>query len=124
MPPKFHRYRDMAIKAVDDVMAETVKLSFLDKGAVDASRPALEIKAVLRVGNSKASSMAGGTAKSWNTRIAAGKAEVHIDRATYPDVVLRVGDAVRAMDRPGLPWFEVLSVNDRGFRLVAELGEA
>ncbi|MGY6705920.1 hypothetical protein [Roseinatronobacter sp.] len=123
MPPRFHEYRDKAIAAVDVVMAETVKLSFLKDSAVDPNRPAVHIQAVLRVGDTKNTNMTGGRAQSWRTRLAAGTAEIHIDRATYPDVMLREGDAVRALDRIGLPWFEVLLVNDRGHRLVAELGE-
>jgi hypothetical protein len=58
-------------------------------------------------------------------RIAAGEAEAHLDRATYAGPEIRKGDKLRAVERPGTPFFEVLRVADRGHgRLVLHLGEA
>lgn len=112
------------VAGVDRAFSEIVRLSFLKNGAVDPSRPAADIQAVLRVGGGKETNIAGVSASSWRTKLAAGKAELHIDRRTYPDLVVRAGDAVRATSRVGKPWWDVLRVDDRGDgRLVLELGE-
>jgi hypothetical protein len=125
LPARFHAIRDRAIAANDRVYAEPVRLAFLLNGAADPSRPAREIEAILRVGGGKNTSVAGTNDGSWRTRIIAGKAELHVDRTVYPDIVARVQDKVRALARPGQPWFEVSAVDDRGStRLVLQLNQA
>jgi len=120
----FHELRDRVVAAVDKAFAEPVKLSFLKDGRVDPDRAAVEIEAVLRVGGGKETSVSGGRGSSWRTKLAAGKAELHIDRVTYPALKIFAGDAVKALSRPGEPWFEVSRVDDRGDnRLVLELSE-
>ncbi len=124
MPARFEGLRDRVLAAVDHVFAEPVKLSFIKNGAVDPDRDAVEVEAPLRVGGGKESAADGGIGRSWRTKLAAGKGELHIDRATYTGPPVRPGDAVQALSRPGRPWFEVLRVDDRGeTRLVLELGE-
>lgn len=124
LPSRFQQIRDRTVAAVDTVFAEPVKLSFLKDGEVDPGRPAVEITAVLRVGGGKESSLAPGTSRAWRSKLAAGKAELHIDRSRYAGPDLQSGDRVRALARRGQPWFEVLRVDDRGdTRLVLELGE-
>ncbi|WEK06859.1 MAG: hypothetical protein P0Y65_20685 [Candidatus Devosia phytovorans] len=121
---RFQALRDRSAAIVDQQFAEPVKLSFLKGGAVDQARPAVEIDAPLRVGGGKETNADGGVGRSWRTQLAAGKAELHIDRATYVGPSIKSGDAVQALSRPGQPWFEVLRVDDRGeTRLVLELGE-
>ncbi len=116
--------RQRTLAAVDRTFAEPVRLSFLVRGNVDPSRPAIDISAPLRVGGGEQTNIAGGFAQSWRTQLAAGKAELHIDRATYSGPEIKAGDRVRAISRPGMPWFEILRVDDRGdTRLVLELGE-
>ena len=116
--------RSRIVAAVDRTFAEQVRLSFLRRGVVDADRPARVIRAVLRVGSGDERNLSGGMAQDWSTRIAAGKAELHIDRSAYPDVILREDDRVCALDRPGQPWFQVQRIDDRGdTRLVLALGE-
>lgn len=121
---RFHQIRDRVVAAVDHSFAEPVKLSFLKNETPDPDRAAVEIDAVLRVGGGKETNMEGGRGASWRTRLAAGKAELHIDRVTYPELIIRKGDNVQALSRPHQPWFGVLRVDDRGDnRLVLELGE-
>ena len=116
--------RAMALAAVDEAFAETVRLSFLKSGAADPARPARDIQAVLRVGEGKISNIAGGSGSTWRTRLIADKAELHINRTTYAGPVIAVGDRVRATSRPGSPWFEVGGIDDRGdTRLVLQLNE-
>jgi len=123
-PARYHQLRDRALAAVDHVFAEPVRLSFLKDGAVDPSRSMVEIEAVLRVGGGKETMVSGGRDRDWRSRITAQRAELHIDRAKYPDIVSRRGDRIKALARPGEPWFEVLEVDDRGMsRLILQLGE-
>jgi len=124
VPTRLQGIRDRTLAAVDAVFAEPVRLSFLKAGDVDPSRPAVNIEALLRVGGGSETQLSGGYGKSWRTQLAAGKAELHINRAIYSGPAPRSGDRVQARARPGEPWFEVLRVDDRGeTRLVLELGE-
>lgn len=124
-PARYHSVRDEILAGVDDVFAEPVLLKFNKGGTSDPSRPSIEIEAILRVGDGKESSASGNTTSAvWRTRITAGRSELHIDRAKYPDLKFDDGDEVRALSRIGEPWFEVLGVDDRGMtRLVLQLGE-
>lgn len=123
-PARFHAVRDRVLRQVDQKFAEPVRLSFMKGGAVDPNRPMVEIEAILRVGGGKETSVAGGRNSAWRSRITAQRAELHIDRAKYPTLVARQHDKVKALARPGEPWFEVLAVDDRGeTRLVLQLGE-
>lgn len=122
---RFHDIRDKALADVDRVMAEPVRLTFFASKKPDPSRPQTEIEAVLRTGGGAVSGVAGNQSQAWRGRIAAQKAELHIDRRTYDGPPIRQGDIVRALARLGEPRFEVLHVDDRGHtRLVLELGEA
>lgn len=122
---RFHRLRDRSMAVNDWSFAEPVRLSFFKDGVLDPNRPAIEIEAILRVGGGKETSVAGGTDKSWRTRIVAQRAELHIDRTKLSSsIVVRQRDKVRALARQGQPWFEVFVVEDRGgTRLVLQLGE-
>ena len=121
---RFHEVRDRVLAATDKAFAEPVRLTFLKDGALDPNRPSLEIEAVLRVGGGDENNMAGGYAQSWRTQLAAGKSELHINKATYTGPAIDPGDRVRALSRSGHPLFEVLRVDDRGeSRLVLALGE-
>lgn len=120
----FHAIRDRAIAAVDLVMAEEVRLLFLDKhGKSDTSRTNVNVRGILRVGGGGARSPTGGT--SWESRIAAGRAEFHIDRSEYGDrPMLRNDDKIKAVERDGNPLFEVSRIDDRHHgRLIIELSE-
>jgi len=122
---RYHTLRDAVLSAVDHVHAEPVLIRYLKGGVADPARPAVEIEAVLRVGGGKETAVAGGQERSWRTRITAQRAELHIDPVAWPGIDARTGDEVRALARPGQPWFEVLAVDDRGSsRLVLQLGES
>jgi len=122
---RFHALRDRILAVVDDKFAEPVFLSFLKNGTVDPARQAMEIEAVLRVGGGKETAVEGGRSSDWRSRIQAQRAELSIDRAKYPGIVPRQGDKVKALARPGEPWFEILAIDDRSMtRLVLQMGEA
>ena len=125
LPARFHALRDRTVAAVDQVFAEPVLLKFNKGGSADKDRSSVQIEAVLRVGGGKETAASGNRIDAaWRTRISAQRAELHIDRTKYPAISSRPGDEVRALARPGEPWFEVLAVDDRGMsRLVLQLGE-
>ncbi|MFD2814950.1 hypothetical protein ACFSYD_11915 [Paracoccus aerius] len=75
----FQQIQADAIRAVDAVMSEILR-HFPLAGKADATRTQSDIKGVLRVGRNKEASVTGGAAASWSQRIAAGKAELHLDR--------------------------------------------
>jgi len=121
VPAPFHAIRDQAIAQVDATLAEEVDLFFLSGGVTDLSRNTVTAQAVLRVGSRDSVAPKG----AWGSRIAAGKAEAHIARASYDGPEIRKGDKLRAIERAGEPFFEVLRVADRDHgRLVLHLGEA
>lgn len=114
----------MTTRATDAVFAEPLRIAFLVKGRDDPARPDIEITAPLVVGAGKIDSAAG-RVQSWGSRIASGKAQVHITRADYQGPVIRKGDKVRALDRRGMPWWEVNQVDDRdAVRIILHLTEA
>ena len=50
---------------------------------------------------------------------------LRIDREVNPDLVIRKGDKVTALERAGKPVFEIKFVNDRShLRLICDLGDA
>lgn len=121
---RFHQLRNRTLAEVDRFRAEPVKLSFFNDGALDPSRPAKDIEAILRADAGKDALVSGGSDRDWRSRVAAQASELHIDRAKYPGIALKKGDKVKALARPGQPWFEVLSIDDRSEpRLVLKLGE-
>jgi hypothetical protein len=116
--------RDETLAEVDEEFAEHVGLFFLKNGAADPDRPKIEIDAPLRTGEKAITDLSGGNLAAWKGEVAAAVGRLAINRATYSGPPIRRGDKVRALDRPGQPWFEVLFVDDRSHtRLVAVLGE-
>lgn len=102
---------------------ESVHLKFNRNGVADPDRPAVTISAILHVGGDDSIPL-GSSVDRFRTRLSAGKAELFIDRSTYTGPVPVLKDEVRAMDRAGKPWFEVLSISDRYSNLlVLSLGE-
>lgn len=126
LPARFHRLRDRSMAINDKAFAEPVRLSFFGSdGRLDPTQPLREIEAILRVGGGEATSVGGSGSTSWRTRIVGRKGELHIDRTKYPDLDVRTRDMVRALARPGQPWFEVAIVDARGStRLVLQLNMA
>lgn len=124
---RFHRLRDLSMTHNDRVFAEPLWFSFFVPGkmsnALDVTRPEREIEGILRVDQGKAPATP--SSRKSQLRIHAQKAEAYIDRSKYPDLVVRSGDRVQALARPGQPWFEVAETDDRtDGRLVLHLDEA
>lgn len=115
IPARYHGLRDRVIAAVDGVFAEPVRISPMKGGMTDPDRSQVVIEAPLRTNDAKEGSPSGGqNDRTWRARIAAQTAELHVDRQTYPTLVIAAGDKIRALSRPGEPVFEVVHVDTRG----------
>lgn len=119
--PDIAAIREKMFRAVDRVFAQTLDHFPQKNGAADAGRAKTDFTGVLRVGTAKSDNIPG---RSWGSRIAAGEAVLHIDRAQNPGITFKTGDRIRANGIPGTPFFEVLRVDDRDEgRLQMSLGE-
>jgi hypothetical protein len=119
------RLERMVDKAVDSAWSEQLRIFPVRQAvAVPGSTP-VTIKAILMVGSSVASDMAGAAPNSGEVTLAAGEAHIFIDRSRYPALDIREGYSVRAIDRDGQPWFYVRWVDDRDTtRISVRMGEA
>ncbi|WP_274626569.1 hypothetical protein [Arvimicrobium flavum] len=116
--------RQMVTATIDTLFAERVLLSFLNKERVDESRPAREISAKLVLGVESADGLFEGRRQGDVVAITGRRSQLFIDRTAYPDLMVRKGDKVRALEMAGQPWFAVSSVDGRHpSRLVLELGD-
>ena len=125
MPARYISIRDRVQKAVDKTFAEEVELKFLKGGVSDAERENTNVTAPLRTRDVAAKNLSGGMAQKWKTKIAAAGGTLSISRVSYVGPIPQKGDKVRAIERPGQPFFEVLDIDDRSHaRLVLMLGDA
>lgn len=109
---------------VDDVWSETIRHLPLVAGLQDQTRGAAELAAVIRTGDRGSEGMGFGRGSRDRTSIAAAGGYLRIDRIANPDVTIRKGDKIVALDRDSAPAFEILSVDDRShLRLICELGD-
>ena len=124
MPPRFQKHRDRLLEVVDRELSETIEVKFLVGQAVDPARPAQDIRCILRSKREETASVTGGKSETWKRDASATPSQLHIDYAVWATIDLRKGDKVRATDRPGQPWFEVLAIDDRAHpRAIVSLGE-
>ncbi|WP_099864726.1 hypothetical protein [Pararhizobium haloflavum] len=121
---RYHGLRDDIAEAIDEEFGELVKIWPKKDGVTDPERANLTIIAVVRTRPEQRNNLAGGRTRNWNASVSAGTTELRIAIGRYPEIRLRRGDIVEAVEREGGPLFEVLSVQDRSHvRLIAELGE-
>ena len=108
---------------VDATFGETVAFHPKANGTDDPDRDASEIVAVLCTGE-RGDAIGGERRKTIRVGVNASGGSLRIDRTAYPDLVVRQDDRIRAIERAGQPWFDVLSVDDRShLRLILELGD-
>lgn len=106
--------RAAVVAAVDRAFAEPVRLSFFKGETVDPTREKIEIAAVIRTASEEPQSVQSGPTSGWRTQVAPGEAELAVDASTYRGPPIRTGDRVCALDRPGRPWWKIVSAGDRG----------
>lgn len=109
----------------DDLWGEQLLLCCMKNNIVDNGRKEVEIRGILRVSDESSQKADGGKSNSWHVGFAGTSSVLFINRAAWPDIIIKKGDKIRAFERHGSPWFIVISVNDRDHRrLKVELGEA
>ncbi|EEE36275.1 hypothetical protein RKLH11_108 [Rhodobacteraceae bacterium KLH11] len=117
--------RDELKAEVDDVMAETIRHLPLFRGQQDTDRDPVEFFAPLRTGDREGQYPSFGRGNTSRSGVAADGGYLRIDRTTFPDLVIRQGDKIVALDRLSEPVFEILHVDDRShLRLICELGDS
>lgn len=117
--------RDLVVAGNDRHFAEALSLEYRDGAQPDRSREDRLISAVLRTRDEATVNISGGRGADWKSEVRAGGAKVFVDLARYPDLQLKKGDVVRAIDRPGRPRWKVVDVDARAHdRLVVELTDA
>ena len=115
----------LTIEAVDSQLAEAIEHFPLRNNSTDPDRARSTLTGVLRVGLSKPRNAAGGNSGSWSGRISSGTAEAHINAVSAALPVIRQHDKLRAIDRIGQPFFEIVDITDRqDGRIVLHLGVA
>ncbi|MCX2722608.1 hypothetical protein [Roseibium salinum] len=108
----------------DKEFAERVRISGWVQGREDPDREPREIDAVLRTNTRADQNLSGDRSGTFATDIRTGGATLRIDQVAYPDLDIRKGDTVVALERPGLPEWEVSSVDPRGRgRMIVNLGD-
>ncbi|MBO9424686.1 hypothetical protein J7444_08135 [Labrenzia sp. R4_1] len=123
--PVFDQFRRELHSQTDGMWAEQVRIVAFKEGREDPARPAVVIEAVLRVNSRSNQNLAGDRSGDWSANVRTGGAELRIDRAKYPDLVLEKDDKVFALERPGAPVWRVSSVDSRGHgRVIVHLGDS
>lgn len=104
-------------RTITGAFGDNVRIAFMHSGAVDPTRAAVTVRAVLHViGGDPVRT---GPGDYYRGNVATHTAELLLDRSTYTGPIPIRGDKVQALDRAGQPWFEVASVSDRFTNLIA-----
>lgn len=118
-------YKEELRAEVDDVWAELIRHLPQNGGQPDADREKAEFSAPMRTGERGVERVNFGRGNNSRAGVAAAGGQLRVDRSAYPELILRKGDKVVALDRVGRPIFEVQHVDDRShLRLICDLGDA
>lgn len=116
--------KNKALAINDDLWGENFLLCCLKQGVVDPERAEIMIRGILRMSGDRTQKADGGKSNGWHVPVNATSSTLYIDRMSWPNLIVKVGDKVKALERVGEIWFKVVSVNDRDYsRLKLELGE-
>jgi hypothetical protein len=108
-------------RANDKVFAERVELKFKRDGVSDPDRADRIISAALKYGTSDREGLGGGNTREWVGTFASQDAILIIDRQRYPDLIMRTGDRVRALEDGNRATFHVEHFQKRSGRLIVKL---
>lgn len=121
---RYHRARNKVLKAVDKCHAEPIRICPLKNGDTDPDREIVEIEAVLRVNQIPGKGPTGGVSGNWKSSVDAIPAKLQVDRAVYADLIIKKGDTIVALSRPGQPSWTAENPNNQGAaRYIIELSE-
>lgn len=115
----WHRLTALAARAADRLFGEPVRLSFLDDGLMDTTRPPLDVRAQIHLPGERDVAPARGGA-SFSTQVVGNAGLLIIHKASL-GCALRQGDLVRASGRDGQPWFDILAVDESIDQVVAQI---
>ncbi len=108
-----------ADRKIGGAFGERVRLSFMKGGKSDPERPQLIVRCeALCEGGDDSKPIGVGQTGAFRSRLAAGEAELFLDRSSYDGPRLQPGDAVRAIDRNGEPVWEISAISDRYSNLI------
>jgi len=118
--------RDLVIAGNDGDFAERVQLrpKSTITGRADTARDIMEFRAILRTAEEKVHTLGSNQSEGFSTEIRTGGARLFVDVAKFSAIEFNKSDVIKALERPGEPVFEVLSVDIRSHRrLIVELGK-
>lgn len=110
MPSPFDQFRKIAVGSVDSWMSEAMRHFPLAKELQDPERAKSDFVGRLHVqGDSQRT-----VARDFRSAFASGEATAFFSKFDYPNLHIRQGDKVQALDRTGQPFFRVGPVSDAG----------
>jgi hypothetical protein len=116
--------REELMDEVDEVWAESLRHLPMKSGVPDPERAPSVFTAVLRTGDRAVERVGAGRGNAMRPAMTSDGGTLRIDRQAYPDLEVRKGDKLVALDRDGQPIFEFQSVDDRShLRLICDLGD-
>lgn len=122
---RFDQYKRRLHSSVDGMFAERIRIVAWKDGREDPERPACEIVAPLVEEDRENQSLSGDRSGQFSGNVRTGGAVLKPDPAVYPDLDVRQGDDVIALERPGEPRWRVSSVDPNGHgRLIINLGDS
>lgn len=116
--------REELMDEVDEVWAESLRHLPMKGGAPDPDRAPSVFSALLRTGHRAPERAGFGRGDAMRPAMTSDGGTLRIDRQEFPDLEVRKGDKLVALDRESQPIFEFQSVDDRShLRLICELGD-
>lgn len=121
---RFNQFKRKLHASTDGMFAERVRIVAWGDGREDPDRPAREIEAPIVEEGRDNQNLAGDRSDTFSANVRTGGAVLKPDPVTYPDLDIRAGDTVIALDRPGEPQWRVSSIDPPGNgRLIVNLGD-
>jgi len=121
---RFNQFKRKLHASTDGMFAERVRIVAWVDGREDQNRHAREIVAPIIEEGRDNQNLAGNRSDTFSANIRTGGAVLKPDPVAYPDLDVREGDTIIALDRPGEPKWRVSSIDPPGNgRLIVNLGD-
>lgn len=122
---RFNQFKRRLHASTDSMFAERVRIVAWVDGREDPDRPPREIVAPIIEEDRDTQNLAGDRSDTFSANIRTGGAVLKPDPVAYPDLNIRAGDTVIALDRPSEPQWRVSSIDPPGNgRLIINLGDS
>ena len=113
MPNMFEKMARSSRALVERVHGDLLRISFMANGKLDPDRSQIEVRAIVSVSEPELMQFRGGGKNAMRGEVGACHAVLYLDHATYTGPALRVGDKIRALEKPGQPVWQIAQVADR-----------